>query len=415
MRFLRIYKFLRAKTRGNQPQDKQSQPQPQPQDKQPQPTESKSNAPPKPSARRVLITYGIFSLMFIALATAAWFFKGADLLPKHFPFGTNISNTDIKPKDDGKNTEAQKEHSDNKPEVKPIADEQRKPPDDKPEVKPIAEAQKEHSDNKPEVKPIADEQRKPPDDKPEVKPIAEAQRENPDDKPEVKPIVDPDLVNELQKKVERLKKEMRQLDNKLNTVRIKQYIGSAQYLIETRTAPEQALSLLEAARTDIEIHRRTSGAKVNAMSQEIDRQIVRLQQYIAHSPRRSLRLLNPLIDHLHTKVETKPKPQTQTHANANLTNESRIQEWLNKIYAAGRTLIKVEHPDYQYVENNHLLFKLLITARSAVLLNEQEQFNIALKDALRLIETMPNPPISEEQIQSILSLKISWHLPETQK
>ena len=178
MRFLKIiYRFLIARIRKRQAQNKQ-----------PQPTEAKPNVPAKPPAKppakRVLITYGIFSLLFIALAVAAWFFKGADLLPEHFSLATNTSNVDIKPKvDDDKNTAV--------PEKRPR------------------------------------------------------------NKPEPKPIVDPSLVDELQDKVERLKDEMLQLDNKLNIARIKQYIASAQYLIETRTAPEQALSLLQAARTDI--------------------------------------------------------------------------------------------------------------------------------------------------------------------
>ena len=287
-------------------------------------------------------------MLFIVLASAAWFFKGVDLLPEHFSLTANKSNTDIKPKaDDKKNTIVPEKPRSNKPEPKLIAD--------------------------------------------------------------------PNLVDELQGKVERLKDEMLQLDNKLNVARIKQYIASAQYLMETRTAPEQALSLLQAARTDIEVHRHTSGAEMNALAQDIERQIARLQQYIARSPRRALTLLNPLIDHLHTKLEAVPKPQAEAHASADPMNGGWAKEWLNKIYAAGNTLIRVERPDYQYAEDNYVLFKLLITARSAILLNEQEQFNIALKDALRLIKRMPNPPISKEQIESILSLEIYWQLPTTQQ
>ncbi len=336
MQFLKtIYRFLIAKMRRKRQQEKQAQS-----------TEPKPTVPTEPPAKRVLITYGVFSLIFIVLAAAAWFFKGVDLLPEPFAPGTDTSNADIKPEADDRNTVVSGEHSSNKPKMKRVAD--------------------------------------------------------------------LDWANELQDKVERLKDEIQQLDSKLNTARIKQYIASARYLMETRTAPEQALSLLQAARTDIAVHRHTSEAEMNTLSQDIDRQIARLQHYIAHSPRRALTLLNPLIEHLHTSLEITSTPQAEMHANTGRIDESWVKEWLNKIYAAGKTLIKVEHPDYQYIENNYVLFKLLITARSAVLLNEQEQFNIALKDALGLIENMPNPPISQEQIQAILSLEITWQLPTMQ-
>ena len=338
MRFLkRIYRFLSARIRANRQQDKQSQ----------QPTESKQNVPTKPPAKRILITYAMFSLAFIVLAVAAWFFKGADFLPSGYSsLAAKISNTDAKPKDDDKDIVAQREYPTNKLEVKPG--------------------------------------------------------------------VDAHSVDELQDKVERLKEEMQALDDQLNTARIKRYVASAQYLINTRAAPEQALSLLQAARTDIDIHSHASDTEMNALSQDIARQITRLQRYITHAPRKVLPLLNPLIDHLHTESQTTVEPHTEAHANADFTDESWPKEWLNKIYAAGKTLIRIEAPDYQYAESNRLLLRLLITARSAVLLNEQEQFNIALKDALRLIETTPNPPISQEQIQSILSLKITWQLPAMQ-
>ena len=342
MRLLKIiYKFLRTKSRKNRQQDRQAQT-----------TETEPNIPTKPPAKpptkRVLITYGIFSLVFIVLAVAAWFFKGADLFPSgYFSLEKIISNTEVKPKDDDKNIAL--------PE------------------------------------------------------------EQPNNKPEPNLITDSNLVDELKDKVERLKDEMQQLDNELNVARIKRYIASAQYLIATHSAPEQALSLLQSARTDIEIHRHTSDAEMDALAQDIDRQIARLQQYIVHSPRRVLSLLNPLIDHVHTKLETSPKPQTKAHTDADAANESWVKEWLNKIYAAGQNLIKIERSEHQYVENNHLLFKLLIAARSAVLLNDQEQFNIALKDALRLIETMPRSPVSQEQIKAILSMEISWQLAAVQQ
>ena len=352
-----IYKFLSMKGRKNQQQDKQAQTTEsnakiqgsQQQDKQAKTTkEPKPNIPAKPPAKRVLITYGIFSLLFIVLAAAAWFYKGADLFPQgYFSLETIMANINVKPKEDDKNI------------VVP--------------------------------------------------------EEQPSKEPEPNLIADPELVNELQDKVERLKEEMLQMDNELNVVRIKRYMASAQYLIETRSTPEKALSLLQSARTDIEIHRHTSDVEMNALTQDIDRQIARLQQYISYSPRRALRLLNPLIDHLHTKQETTPKLQTEARADADPADESWVNGWLDRIYAAGRNLIKIEHSEHQYVENNYLLFKLLIAARSAVLLNDQEQFNIALKDALRLIEMMPNPPISKEQIESILSLEIYWQLPAVQQ
>ena len=344
MRFLKIiYRFLSARIRKKQEQNQQ-----------PQPSEAKPNAPAeppakplaKPPAKRILITYGIFSLLFIVLASAAWLFKGADLLPEHFSLATNKSNTEIRPRAEDKNIVVPEQPSSDKPQPNLIAD--------------------------------------------------------------------PGLVDELQDKVERLEKEMLELDNELNIARINQYIASAQYLIETRTAPEQALSLLQAARTDIEVHRRTSDAEINAQAQDIERLIDRLQQYIARAPHRALTLLNPLIDHLYTKLEALPKPQAEAYATTDPINESRLTEWLNKIYAAGNTLIRIEQPDYQYAKDNHVLFKLLITARSAILLNEQEQFNIALKDALRLMEVMPDPPISQEQIESILSLEINWQPPTIQ-
>ena len=178
MRFLKIiYRFLITRIRKRQEQNKQ-----------PQASEAKPNAPArllvKPPARRVLFTYGIFSMLFIVLAVAAWLFKGADLVPEHFSLATDTSNTDIKPKaDDNKNTAVSEERPSNRPEPKPT--------------------------------------------------------------------VDPSLIAELQDKVERLKDEILQLDNELNVARIKQYIAGAQYLMEARTAPEQALSLLQAARTDI--------------------------------------------------------------------------------------------------------------------------------------------------------------------
>ena len=336
-----IYKFLRAKTQRNQQQEKQAQ------TTKPEPN-IPTKPPAKPPTKRVLITYGIFSLVFIVLAAAAWFFKGADLFPSgYFSLGTIISNTEVKPKGDDKNIVVPEEHSNNKPEPNLITD--------------------------------------------------------------------PNLVDELKDKVERLKEEMQQLDNELNVARIKQYIASAQYLIETRSAPAQALSLLQAARTDIGIHRHALSAEMNTLAQDIDRQIARLQQYVAYSPHRALRLLNPLIDHVHTKLGTTPKPQTKAHTDVTSMDENWVKEWLNKIYAAGQNLIVIERPEHQYVENNYLLFKLLIAARSAVLLNEQEQFNIALKDALRLIEKMPTSPILKEQIEPILLMEISWQLPAVQQ
>ena len=108
-----IYKFLSAKGRKNQQQDKQEQTTEsnakiqgsQQQDKQAKTTKQpKPNIPAeppvKPPAKRVLITYGIFSLLFIVLAAAAWFYKGADLFPQgYFSFETIMANINVKPKE----------------------------------------------------------------------------------------------------------------------------------------------------------------------------------------------------------------------------------------------------------------------------------------------------------------------------
>ena len=293
------------------------------------------------------MTYGIFSLAFIALATAAWFFKGSEFLPKYTLLKANIENADIKTEPNDKKIVARKEYKNNKPV----------------------------SNN----------------------------------------LTDLSTIDELQDKVKRVKDEMQQLNAELDTIRIKQYIASAQHLINTRASPEQALSILQSARTHIKSHPNTPDTDMNALSQDIEYQITQLQQYIVHSPNQALPLLRPLIDHLHTKLETTLKPLAEENTHTAQTDNSQIQKWLNKIYAAGKSLIKVQHQDYQYIENNRLLLKLLIVARSAILLNEQEQFNIALQDALRLIDTMPKPPISQKQIKSILSLEITWQLPQMQQ
>ena len=333
-RLSRIYRFLGRKIRGNQQQDKQAHTTEQKQTPQ-------AKLPAKPSAKRVLITYGIFSLVFIALASAAWFFKGAEFLPEHAQFGINISNTN------DKEIVARKDYENNKPVVSNLSD--------------------------------------------------------------------PAAIDELQDKVKRVKDEIRQLNAELDTIRIKQYLANARYLIDARASPEQALAILQSARTYISSQSGTQSANMNALSQDIEHQITQLQQYIVHSPHQALTLLRPLIDRLHARLDAIPKPPAEGGANIAQTDNSWIKGWLNKIYEAGKTLIKVEHSDYQYLENDRLLLKLLIVARSAVLLNEQEQFNIALQDASRLINTMSEPPISQEQIQSILSLEISWQLPQLQQ
>lgn len=335
IQFSKIYRFLCRKIRRNQRQDGQVHT-----------TVQKQNPPTKPPTKRVLITYGIFSSVFIVLATGAWFFKGAEFLPTYSLLTTNnTSNTniDLKTKHDDKKNMAQKEYQNNKPLVNNLTDLTK--------------------------------------------------------------------IGELQNKINNVKDEIRQLNTELDDIRIGQYLASARYLIDTRTNLEQALSLLQSAHTHVKSHLAPS-ANTNALSQNIEHQITQLQQYIAHSPRQALTLLSPLIDRLHTKLEATPKPPKQKNTSIIQTDKSWIKEWLNKIYAAGKTLIKIEHPHYQYMENERLLLKLLVVARSAVLLNEQEQFHIALQDALRLIDTMPESPVSKEQIESILSLEITWQLPQ---
>ena len=362
-RFSKIYRFLGRKIRGNQQQDKQAHTTEQKQTPQAKPPVKPPTKPPaKPPTKRVLITYGLFSLVFIVLASAAWFFKGAEFLPEHAWFGINILNTDLITKPDDKETVVRTDLITK--------------PDDKETV-----VRKEHKNNKPAVSNLSD----------------------------------PAAIDELQDKVKRVKDEIRQLNAELDTIRIKQYLASARYLIDARASPEQALAILQSARTYIRSHPGTPSTNMNALSQHIEHQITQLQQYVIHSPHQALTFLTPFIDRLHTRLDATLKPSAEQGANIDQTDNSWIKGWLNKIYEAGKTLIKVEHSDYQYLENNRLLLKLLIAARSAVLLNEQEQFNIALQDASRLIDTMPEAPISQEQIQSILSLEISWQLPQMQQ
>ena len=338
IKFSKIYRFLRRRIKENRQRHKQTQT-----------VEQKRQFPARPPTKRILITYGVFSLLFIILAVAAWFLKQAEFLPEHALLQKNPPRT--------------------------VAD--------------------------PNIA-LNDE-----------KPIVIQNRQN--NKPSANNITDPIAVDRLDNKVKRLKDEIRQLTAELDDIRIRQYLASARYLIDTRTAPERALSILQSARSYIESRPDTRNSDTHELLQDIDYQIEQLQLYIAHSPYKTLVHLKPLIDDMHAELALAFNPSAEAKINTDSTDKAWTSKWLTRIYDLGKNLIKVENPADRYTENNRLLLKLLITARSAVLLNEQQQFSIALQDALRLIDTMSQPPISREQIESILSLDIIWQLPEMQR
>ena len=334
--FSKIYKFLRRSIKKNK-KNRQNNKQ--------EVAARKQQLPAKPPSKRILITYGIFSLLCIIVATTAWFFKHADFSPPYFLPPTNTPHTT------NEGTE----------------------PDNQ-----VSEVQKQH----PAPKPTADN-------------LASAAS-----------------IDKLNSRVKALKNEIKQLNAELDVIRIQQYIANARYLINTGIAPEQALSVLQAIRADIEAHPDVLKTDTIRSRQNIDNWISNLQQYIKHSPKKSLALLAPLIANIETKLGTISEPQMTKNIGSNQTNESWVNEWLAKIYNVGKSLIKIEYTNSQYIEDNRLLLKLLIVAQTAVLLNEQEQFNIALQDALKIVDTMAQPPITSKQIETILSLKIVWKLPQ---
>ena len=330
--FSKIYKFLRRSIKKNRQNNKQEV------------ATRKQQLPAKPPSKSILITYGIFSLLFIIVATAAWFFKHADFSPPYLPT-TNTPHTT---------------HEDTKPDNQ------------------ISEIQKQH----PALKPTANN-------------LASAAS-----------------IDKLNNRVKALKDEIKQLNAELDVIRIQQYIANARYLINTGIAPEQALSILQSIRADIEAHPDVLKTNTIRPWKNIDNWISNLQQYIKHSPKKSLALLAPLIANIETKLGTISEPQMTKNIGSNQTNESWVNEWFAKIYNVGKSLIKIEYANSQYIEDNRLLLKLLIVAQTAVLLNEQEQFNIALHDALKIVDAMAQPPITSKQIETILSLKIVWELPQ---
>ena len=333
----KIYRFLHRRIKQNLQRDKQT----------PTKEQKPATTPAKPPAKRVIITYGAFSLLFIILASAAWFFKRAEFLPEHLLQQTNTPSE--------------------------VADSNTNPDDNKT--------------------------------------TAAESRQN--DKPTTDNLTDPVAIDELNNKATQLRDEIRQLNTELDAIRVQQYLASARYLIDTRTSPERALSILQSARTYIETRPDLPNADANI--RDIDSLMMQLQRYITHSPYKALARLEPLINRIHNELETTINPQSEGNINDNETDKSWLGEWSTKIYDVSKALIRIEPQNIQYIENNRLLLKLLISARSAVLLNEQKQFNIALQDAIRLLDTMQQPPISPQQIESILSLKIIWQLPETQR
>ena len=333
----KIYRLLRTRIKENRQQGKQAQP-----------SEQKQQLPTKPPTKRILIAYGIFSLLFIILASGAWFLKRAEWLPEYTLLDTNTS---------------------------PIYKDNRFEYNDKDDA-----TAKEYWDNP-------------------------ANTEQP---------VDHNVADKLDGDIKQLKDEIQQLHAELDVIRIRQYLATANYLIDMHLSPQRALSILQSARTYIEAHPDILQTNIAISLQDIDAQIVALQQYIEHSPKKALLLLAPLIADMETKPQAIPEPQTEQNINPNQRDESWTEKWLAKIYDVGKNLIRIEHTDNPLTKNNHLLLKLLITARTAVLLNEQEQFYIALNDAIRIIDTTPEPPIMREQIESILSLKIVWQLPRLQ-
>ena len=70
---LKIYRFLHRRIKQNLQRKKQK----------PTTEQKPAATPAKPPAKRVIITYGAFSLLFIILASAAWFFKRAEFLTEH--------------------------------------------------------------------------------------------------------------------------------------------------------------------------------------------------------------------------------------------------------------------------------------------------------------------------------------------
>lgn len=222
----------------------------------------------------------------------------------------------------------------------------------------------------------------------------------------------PAAVDELQNKIRRLKAEMRKLNTELDLIRVRQYIANADYLIETRAAPERALSILQSVRADIEARPAIPNTDTNTLLRDIDYRIVALQQYLAHSPDNTLQPLAILIDQTRNKLQATLNLPTKESMDTEQTEVGWIKKWTTKIYAAGKKLVKIEDPHSRHIEDYRLLLRLLIAAHGAALLSEQEQFYATLNDALKLIDTMSQPPISKLQIESILSLEIIWQPPE---
>ena len=331
----KIYRFVRTRVKENKQQSKELQP---PQQKQ--------QLPPKPPIKRILITYGIFSLLFIILATAAWFFKRTEWLPEYTTPQTNTSQ--------------------------PSLDVNTTPNYTKDALK------KEDSVNEP-----------------------------------ASATMDTQSVDSMERKVKQLKDEIRQMDAELDIMRIQHYLANADYLIDTGISPERALPILQSLRADIESNPGILKTGINVSLQDIDDKITALKKYIKHSPKKALVLLAPLITDIETQLGAMSESPTNANTNLYQGNDSRIKEWPEKVYDVGRSLLRIERTDNHY-KNNQLLLKLLISARSAVLLNEQEQFYISLKDTLKIIDTMPQPSIRREQVEDLLSLKIIWQLPKIQ-
>lgn len=210
-------------------------------------------------------------------------------------------------------------------------------------------------------------------------------------------------IDKIAEQVQGLEQQLEQLQTEVALNKAQLYIDSASQLIETRSSPALAFELLHLARSYLAEQATIPMAAARALQAEADEMLSLLQNYRSRSPRNLLPVLSELIESVQQQNSI-PEPIAEERARQN--------SWIDQLFGSEGILLRVERARDEGVGRQQLLLNLLILARIAVLTSDQEQFRVALEDALKLIEVMPQAPISQAQITHLLSQDIAWQLPQ---
>ena len=220
-----------------------------------------------------------------------------------------------------------------------------------------------------------------------------------------RPLQDALEADKIAEQVQQLEQQLEQLQTEVALNKARLYLDSAAQLIETRGSPAHALELIHLASSYLAKQETIPEAAARALQAKADEMLSLLQDYRSRSPRTLLPVLSELIESV----------QQQTPISKPLAEESTTQNsWIDQLVGPEGILLKVERVRDEHVGRQKLLLNLLILARIAVLTSDQEQFRVALEDALKLIEVMPQAPISQTQITQLLSQDIAWQLPQAE-